>query len=81
MKSQQTILLALAVAAAYLISGCSMTDRFREDQGREFDATWPEVADATQREPGSLYAQGTDVSLWSNVTARNLGDTLTVVLA
>jgi flagellar L-ring protein precursor FlgH len=82
MKSQQlTILLALAVAAALLISGCSVTDRFKEDQGREFDATWPEVADATQREPGSLYAQGTDVSLWSNVTARNLGDTLTVVLA
>lgn len=82
MKSQQSMmLLALAVAAAVLVSGCSMTDRFREDQGREFEATWPEVADAAQREPGSLYAQGTDVSLWSNVTARNLGDTLTVVLA
>jgi flagellar L-ring protein precursor FlgH len=83
MKSQQfqPMILALAVAAALLISGCSMTDRFREDQGREFEATWPEVADAAQREPGALYAQGTDVSLWSNVTARNLGDTLTVVLA
>ena len=55
MKSQQsTMMLALAIAAALLISGCSMTDRFKEDQGREFDATWPEVADATQREAGSL---------------------------
>jgi flagellar L-ring protein precursor FlgH len=83
MKSQQfqPVMLALAIATALLISGCSMTDRFREDQGREFEATWPEVADVNQREPGALYAQGTDVSLWSNVTARNLGDTLTVVLA
>lgn len=83
MKSQQLqpLMLAVAVAAAVLMSGCAQMDRFKEDQGRDFEATWPEVPDAQQREPGSLYAQGTDVSLWSNVTARNVGDTLTVVLA
>ena len=31
--------------------------------------------------PGAIYAQGTDVSLWKNVTARNVGDTLTIRLA
>jgi flagellar L-ring protein precursor FlgH len=83
MKSPQLqpLFVAVAVAAAVLLTGCAQMDRFKEDQGRDFEATWPEVADAQQREPGSLYAQGTDVSLWSNVTARNVGDTLTVVLA
>jgi flagellar L-ring protein precursor FlgH len=27
---------------------------------------------------GRIYAQGTEVSLWQNVTARNVGDTLTI---
>jgi flagellar L-ring protein precursor FlgH len=83
MKSPQLqpLFVAVAVAAAVLLTGCAQMDRFKEDQGRDFEATWPEVADAQQREPGALYAQGTDVSLWSNVTARNVGDTLTVVLA
>lgn len=83
MKNAQfsNLMIALVVAAAWLMSGCSMMDGMKEDQGRDFEATWPEVADAQQREPGSLYAQGTDVSMWSNVTARNVGDTLTVVLA
>ena len=30
--------------------------------------------------PGAIYAQGTEVSLWNNVTARNVGDTLTIRL-
>ena len=82
MKQQQSmILLALVVAAALLMSGCGMLDNFKEDQGRDFEATWPEVGDQAKPESGAIYAQGTDVSLWSNVTARNVGDTLTVVLA
>jgi flagellar L-ring protein FlgH len=80
-RQLQPMMLALAVAAALLISGCSMVDRFKEDQGRDFEATWPDVAEQGAREPGALYTAGTDVSLWSNVTARNVGDTLTVVLA
>jgi flagellar L-ring protein precursor FlgH len=36
---------------------------------------------APKAQPGAIYAQGTEVSLWNNVTARNVGDTLTVVLA
>jgi flagellar L-ring protein FlgH len=69
------------MAAAVLLTGCTVTDRFREDGGRSFDAAWPEVADQPKPQPGAIYAQGTDVSLWNNVTARNIGDTLTVVLA
>lgn len=72
---------ALAFAATILVSGCSLTNRFREDGGRDFDAAWPDVGDQPKPEPGAIYAQGTDVSLWNNVTARNVGDTLTVVLA
>jgi flagellar L-ring protein precursor FlgH len=72
-------LLALSVAAALLLSGCAV---LQEDGGRDFEPTWPEVGDdAPKAEPGAIYAQGTDVSLWNNVTARNVGDTLTVRLA
>jgi flagellar L-ring protein FlgH len=71
-------LLALMVAAGLLLSGCAT---LQEDGGREFDATWPDVVDAPKPTPGAIYAQGTDVSLWNNVTARNVGDTLTVRLA
>jgi flagellar L-ring protein FlgH len=82
MKQQHAnLLLALVVAAAWLLSGCGMLNGLKEDQGRDFDATWPEVGEQAKAESGAIYAQGTDVSLWSNVTARNVGDTLTVVLA
>jgi flagellar L-ring protein precursor FlgH len=74
-------LLALVVATAVLLGGCALSDRLKEDGGRDFDATWPDVGESPKREPGAIYAQGTDVSLWNNVTARNPGDTLTVVLA
>jgi flagellar L-ring protein precursor FlgH len=72
-------ILALVVAGASLASGCAS---LQADGGREFDAAWPEVMDEGGRtQPGAIYAQGTEVSLWNNVTARNVGDTLTVVLA
>lgn len=72
-------LLALSVAVALLLSGCAV---LQEDGGRDFEPTWPEVGDdAPKPEAGAIYAQGTDVSLWNNVTARNVGDTLTVRLA
>jgi flagellar L-ring protein precursor FlgH len=68
----------LVVLAAVLMAGCAS---FPED-GRDFDAAWPEIVDAGARpQAGAIYAQGTEVSLWNNVTARNVGDTLTVVLA
>jgi flagellar L-ring protein precursor FlgH len=60
-----------------LIGGCAS---LQPDGGREFDATWPDVADAPKAQPGAIYAQGTETSLWNNVTARNVGDTLTVRL-
>jgi flagellar L-ring protein precursor FlgH len=73
------VLIALLVIAAMLLGGCAA---MQEDGGREFDATWPDVADGgAQKLPGAIYTQGTEVSLWNNVTARNVGDTLTVVLA
>src|SRR5215207_9730896 len=71
-------LLALMAALGGLSSGCAT---LQEDGGREFDTTWPDVADGPKPTPGAIYAQGTDVSLWNNVTARNVGDTLTVRLA
>ena len=71
--------LLVLVAALFLFTGCAA---LQEDGGRDFEPTWPEVMDAgAQKQPGAIYAQGTEVSLWNNVTARNVGDTLTVVLA
>lgn len=67
----------LALAAAFALGGCAM---LKEDQGREFDATWPDVVDMPKAQPGAIYAQGTETSLWNNVTARNVGDTLTIRL-
>jgi flagellar L-ring protein precursor FlgH len=67
----------LALAAVALLAGCAS---LREDGGRDFDPTWPEVADLPKAQPGAIYAQGTETSLWQNVTARNVGDTLTVRL-
>jgi len=69
-------LLAVAALAA-LVTGCAS---LQEDGGREFDATWPEVTDMPKAQAGAIYAQGTETSLWQNVTARNVGDTLTVRL-
>jgi flagellar L-ring protein precursor FlgH len=81
MKSDTYDLLVglLVVLAAVLLAGCAS---LQEDGGRDFGAAWPEVTDSGSRPlPGAIYAQGTEVSLWNNVTARNVGDTLTVVLA
>jgi flagellar L-ring protein precursor FlgH len=67
------VLLVLATLA-----GCSS---LREDGGREFEPTWPDTAETPKPTAGAIYAQGTETSLWQNVTARNIGDTLTVRLA
>jgi len=67
----------LTLAALASIAGCAS---LKEDGGREFDATWPEVTDLPKAQPGAIYAQGTETSLWQNVTARNIGDTLTIKL-
>jgi flagellar L-ring protein FlgH len=73
------LLFALLVIAAMLLGGCAS---LQEDGGRDFDPAWPEVVDTgTQKTPGAIYVQGTEMSLWNNVTARNVGDTLTVVLS
>jgi len=77
--SAHSVLLAVALVSVVLLTGCAS---LQEDGGREFDASWPDIADAgTRAQPGAIYVQGTEVSLWNNVTARNVGDTLTVVLA
>jgi flagellar L-ring protein precursor FlgH len=80
MKHFRPNALSAFVAAAFaLLTGCTS---LQADGGREFDAAWPEEMDAGARpQPGAIYAHGTEVSLWNNVTARNVGDTLTVVLA
>jgi flagellar L-ring protein precursor FlgH len=71
------LLLALIVITAAFLGGCAS---MQEDNGQEFDATWPEVTDLPKPINGAIYAQGTEVSLWQNVTARNVGDTLTIRL-
>lgn len=77
--TRQLVFQVLAAAAVLVLSGCAA---LQEDGGRDFDAAWPEVLDSgAKAQPGAIYAQGTEVSLWNNVTARNVGDTLTVVLA
>ena len=62
------------------VAGCGCAS-LQEDGGREFEPSWPEEADAPKPIPGAIFAQGTDVTLWNNVTARNVGDTLTIRLA
>ena len=69
--------LSLALAALALSSGCAT---LKEDDGRDFDASWPEQVDMPKPMAGAIYAQGTETSLWQNVTARNVGDTLTIRL-
>ena len=50
------------------------------EDGRDFTATWPDDQQLPATTPGAIYAQGTEMSLWQNVTARNVGDTLTIRL-
>ena len=67
----------VALTLSFSLAGCSV---MREDGDRTFEPTWPTQADMPKAQPGAIYAQGTEVSLWQNVTASNVGDTLTVVL-
>jgi flagellar L-ring protein precursor FlgH len=65
------------VSIIALMAGCAT---LKEDGGREFEATWPDEQTPPPTTAGAIFAQGTEVSLWENVTARNVGDTLTVRL-
>jgi flagellar L-ring protein precursor FlgH len=76
-KHLPQFLLAFTVAAAVLLTGCKA---LQEDNGRDFEPTWPDEVEQPKPQPGAIYAQGTEVSLWQNVTARNVGDTLTIRL-
>jgi flagellar L-ring protein precursor FlgH len=68
-----------ALLGALMFSGCAS---LQEDGGRDFGAAWPDVdGDVAKPQNGAIYVQGTETSLWNNVTARNVGDTLTVVLS
>jgi flagellar L-ring protein precursor FlgH len=70
-------LTTLLLSAALVLGGCTV---LQEDQGRDFTATWPEAEQAPETTAGAIYQQGTEVRLWQNVTARNVGDTLTIRL-
>ena len=70
-------LTTLLLSAAVMLGGCAV---LQEDQGRDFTATWPEAEQVAETTPGAIYQQGTEVRLWQNVTARNVGDTLTIRL-
>jgi flagellar L-ring protein precursor FlgH len=77
-NEQKYLALACTFAVALLLSACSTTPM---EDGRDFSATWPDEQQMPQATAGAIYAQGTEVSLWQNVTARNVGDTLTIRLA
>lgn len=70
-------LTTLLLSSAFALGGCAV---LQEDQGRDFTATWPESEQVAETTPGAIYQQGTEVRLWQNVTARNVGDTLTIRL-
>ena len=69
--------LVLAALTLLFVAGCATTPM---EDGRDFSATWPSVGQVPATTPGAIYAQGTEMSLWQNVTARNVGDTLTIRL-
>ena len=71
------VLTTLLLSSAVVLGGCAV---LQEDGGRDFNATLPAEDQAPATTPGAIYAQGTEVSLWENVTARNVGDTLTIRL-
>jgi flagellar L-ring protein FlgH len=77
MRTLKLLVLVSLVALPAALTGCAS---LQEDGGRDFDATWPDLAEMPKPQPGAIYAQGTETSLWQNVTARNLGDTLTIRL-
>ncbi|HEU5133854.1 MAG TPA: flagellar basal body L-ring protein FlgH [Steroidobacteraceae bacterium] len=76
MKTLRVLL--FPVLFSMLSGGCAT---MQEDGSRDFEPGWPEEADVPKPLPGAIYAQGRDVTLWNNVTARNVGDTLTIRLA
>ena len=69
--------LLIATLSLLLVAGCATT---QEEDGRNFGATWPDEGQPAATTAGAIYAQGTEMSLWQNVTARNVGDTLTIML-
>jgi flagellar L-ring protein precursor FlgH len=70
-------LVSIVALSSLSLGGCAT---LKEDGGRDFQATWPDEAPVQTATAGAIYAQGTEVSLWENVTARNVGDTLTIRL-
>jgi len=70
-------LVSIVALSSLSLGGCAT---LQEDGGREFQATWPDEVQSPTSTAGAIYAQGTEVSLWENVTARNVGDTLTIRL-
>jgi flagellar L-ring protein FlgH len=73
----RSALTTLLLSSALVLGGCTV---LQEDQGRDFTATWPDAEQVAETTPGAIYQQGTEVRLWQNVTARNVGDTLTIRL-
>ncbi len=74
--AERNLMVAVIVAVGLLLTGCATMP----DDAAHFEPTWPSEADMPKPTNGSIYAQGTEVSLWENVTARNVGDTLTIRL-
>ena len=68
-------LLSLSLLA---LGGCATLE---EDGGRDFEPTLARRSRGAEAHARRDLRAGHDVALWNNVTARNVGDTLTIRLA
>jgi flagellar L-ring protein FlgH len=64
-----------SAAIAFLLTAC-----VTEPKVPRYDATWPEVTEATTATSGAIYHADHDTSIFENSTARLVGDTVTILL-
>jgi flagellar L-ring protein precursor FlgH len=76
MSAPNKLLAGALFAAALGLAGCAVP----RAAGERYDATWPEPAESVTRTAGAIYADGRDMRLWENSTARRAGDVLTIRL-
>ncbi|MDH5231412.1 MAG: flagellar basal body L-ring protein FlgH [Gammaproteobacteria bacterium] len=70
--------LVLVLFTLLLLTACSMNPP--ASQNPEFAPVYPVVAAAPPAQNGSLYSQGYGISLFSDVSAKRIGDIITVIL-
>jgi flagellar L-ring protein precursor FlgH len=71
-------ILIVAAVCALAAPGCMSTSKQQDPS--EWIAAYPETARPPTVQNGAIYQAGRDASLFSNATARNVGDLLTIRL-